>query len=96
VALPGRAARQRNVPRPRPVDIDKLARHHPFKDIRQVLEVRPVLPKADPRRDFVLLHRVRVVPVVLPDKAVPALPGRADHLRGFHNALAAVARDKTQ
>lgn len=94
--LPGRAARQRNVPPPRPVDIDKLARHHPFKDIRQVLEVLPVLRKADPRRDFVLLHQVRVVPVALPDKAAPALPGPADHLRGFHNALAAVARGKTQ
>lgn len=55
-----------------------------------------MLLKADPRRDFVLLHQVRVVPEVLPDKAVPALPGRADHRRGFHNALAAVARGKTQ
>ena len=96
MALPGRAARQRNVRPPRPVDIDKLARHHLFKDIRRVLEVRPVLLKADPRRDIVLLHQVRVVPVVPPDKAVPALPGPADHLRGFHNALAAVAQGKTQ
>ena len=55
-----------------------------------------MLRKADPRRDFVLLHQVRVVPVALPDKAAPALPGPADHLRGFHNALAAVARGKTQ